>query len=148
MEAELVQNNTKPPFIDLSQSKPAVRIIVTKGKRYLQIRTGYGRLIHAGPTTNPKSWTIAYMALAEDLSFLATASFLRLVPIARQDLPEGTDLVNLLREAGGMTREEYLAKANRAWGKHKQVLRELMEAGHKFLKYGWWVQAKPDALEE
>jgi hypothetical protein len=68
--------------------KPAIIVKDKKGKKYLQIRTVYGDLIHIGPTTVLNNWKAAYNALTEQYQLLATEDMRALMPIVRANFNE------------------------------------------------------------
>jgi hypothetical protein len=95
--------------------KPSISVKTKSGKRYLQVRTAFGDLIHIGPTTNTENWRVAYRALCREYTVLANQELAALKPfIAEANVQVDDILTNI-------------SVASKEWNKYSDKLDKSIE---------------------
>ena len=98
-----------------------------------------------GPTSDPESWSAAYIGLREEYDLKAVDEIQRLMPIAKEDLPAGTDIGEAVYSEKGRSR--FINKSNLSFAREQILLARLKLAGYKFLDHGYVIE-DPVALAD
>jgi len=101
--------------------KPAIIVKTKANKRYVQLRTADGELIHIGPASNIKNWQTAALALADEYDDLILDETVGLAPLITQ---EGLDWRTAISPISRDDPEwqKYLEKVNAKFDKRKKML--------------------------
>jgi hypothetical protein len=91
--------------------KPAITIKTVKGKKYAQLRTIEGALIHLGPLSKKETWTQAYIGLDDEYQALAMKEMFSFESLANH---HGINLYEAInQEHDDDVKEKYFLKAKR-----------------------------------